>query len=76
METEAKPATWEYTDASGVTRRGHFLRHSDYGGTDVTYTFHRLGDDGFPLASPSGGRIVDCVAGARLKLARRIWGAA
>jgi hypothetical protein len=73
MESKASPTVWEYLDATDTIRRGHFLRHSDYGGTDVTYTFHRLDENGEPLASASGGRIVDCVAGARLKLAKRIW---
>ena len=65
-------AIWEYTDRTGVIRRGHFVRHSDFGGTDVTYTFHRHDENGKPITTATG-RIVDLVSGQRLKLARRIW---
>jgi hypothetical protein len=64
---------WEYETDTGSTARGVFLRYSDRGGTDVTYWFHRLADDGAtPITHDNGGATVDLVAGARLKAARRI----
>lgn len=63
---------WEYRDSADVVRLGAFLDFRDYGGTDVSYKFHRLGADGLPVIYENGGKLVDIVAGARLKLARRI----
>ena len=64
---------WEYTTATGATARGIFLRYSDRGGTDVTYWFHRLADDGVtPITYDNGGTLIDGVSGARLKAARRV----
>ena len=63
---------WEYESATGVLSRGVMLGFSDFGGTDVTYKFHRLGDDGHPVVYDNGGRLVDMVSGARLKAAKRL----
>lgn len=30
---------WRYNDARGVPHLGHFVRSSDFGGTDVRYQF-------------------------------------
>lgn len=61
---------WEYEDATGVTRRGVFHNFTDYGGTDVSYHFHRLDDDGNIIKFENGGRRLDIVTGERLKQAR------
>ena len=62
---------WEYEIAGGVKARGIFMRFSDRGGTDVTYWFHRLGEDGVtPIVGSNGGSTIDSVSGARLKEAR------
>lgn len=63
---------WEYQDATGTTRKGVSYGFSDHGGTDVTYRFHRLSDDGKPIRFENGGKLIDCVSGARLKSARRV----
>ena len=55
-------ALWEYQDARGATKRGHFAGFSDRGGTDQTYMFRGC-DDGQ----------LDLVSGSRLKAAKRIW---
>jgi hypothetical protein len=55
------PVRWKYQDSKGIDREGVFQSSHDFGGTDVTYIFKR--DDG----------AIDCVSGARLKKASRIW---
>lgn len=72
MQINGKPV-WEYDDATGVRRRGLMVGYSDFGGTDVTYRFHRLDDANAPVTYPNGGILLDLVSGARLKEARRIW---
>ena len=62
---------WEY-EVSDVTYRGAMLGFSDHGGTDVSYRFHRLGDDGRPITFDNGGIRMDVLSGAPLKAARRI----
>jgi len=63
---------WAYPDRADVTRYGVFARFSDFGGTDVSYYFHRLGDDGRVIEYENGGRCLDVVSGARLKTAKRV----
>lgn len=63
---------WEYQDATGVTRKGVVIGHSDFGGTDVSMKFHRLDDAGKPIRYPNGGRAVDVVNGPALKCAKHI----
>lgn len=63
---------WEYKDAVGVTRRGIFLGYSDFGGTDVSYRFHRLDENEQPIRYDNGGIHLDVVSGSRLKEAKRI----
>jgi hypothetical protein len=63
---------WQYKDATGVERKGAMLRYSDFGGTDVTYWFHRLNENGVPIVHENGGITMDGVSGARLKEAKRI----
>jgi len=63
---------WQYKDATSVIRKGAMLKFSDRGGTDVTYWFHRLGEDGKPIVHDNGGITLDLVSGPRLKAATRI----
>lgn len=63
---------WEYMASNNTTQRGLFVKFSDLGGTDITYYFHRLGDDGLVIKYQRDGRHLDCVNGARLKLAHRV----
>lgn len=63
---------WTYQDAMGVQRFGAMVGFSDFGGTDVPYRFHRLGDDGHVIEYPNGGHMLDVVSGGRLKAARRV----
>ncbi len=63
---------WEYEVAGGCTVQGAMQGFSDFGGTDVSYRFHRLGDDGRPITYDNGGKLLDVVSGYRLKAARRI----
>ena len=63
---------WQYEDATGVTRKGAMIKFSDFGGTDVTYWFHRLDEEGKPIVHDNGGITLDLVSGARLKAATRI----
>lgn len=63
---------WTYQDAMGVQRFGAMIGFSDFGGTDVPYRFHRLGNDGRVIEFPNGGRMLDVVSGARLQAARRV----
>lgn len=63
---------WEYQDARGVACRGVMRGHTDFGGTDVAYRFHRLDDTGRPITYDNGGIALDLVSGARLKAAKRI----
>lgn len=63
---------WRYLDATSVWRYGIMLGFTDFGGTDVTYKFHRLGDDGLPIVFDNGGRLVDFASGERLKQANRV----
>ncbi len=65
---------WQYQDATGCTRKGAMRGFSDHGGTDVSYRFHRLGDDGTPIRYDNGGICLDVVSGKRLKSATRISG--
>lgn len=62
---------WEY-EVHGVTYRGAMLGFSDHGGTDVSYRFHRLDNDGRPITYSNGGILLDILSGAPLKAARRI----
>lgn len=63
---------WTYQDAMGVQRFGAMAGFSDFGGTDVTYRFHRLDDSGRVIEYDNGGRCLDCVSGSRLKAAKRV----
>jgi hypothetical protein len=63
---------WEYEITGGATVRGAMLGFSDRGGTDVSYRFHRLDDDGRPICFDNGGIRMDVLSGAPLKAARRI----
>lgn len=63
---------WTYQDAMGVQRFGAMTGFSDFGGTDVPYRFHRLGNDGRVIEYPNGGHMLDVVSGSRLKAARRV----
>ncbi len=63
---------WRYLDATSVWRYGIMLGFTDYGGTDVTYKFHRIGDDGMPIVFDNGGRLVDFASGERLKQSNRV----
>lgn len=63
---------WEYQDATGKTRRGVMRGFSEFGGTDVTYRFHRLDDDWRPIRHANGGACMDLVSGFRLKAAKKI----
>lgn len=63
---------WTYADATGVQREGAMVHVTDRGGTDITYWFHRMGEDGKPIAFPNGGIQLDLVSGSALKAARRI----
>lgn len=65
---------WEYQDAIGIPRRGVFLDYKEYSGTDVSYRFHRLDDQGKPIVYLNGGRQCDIVSGAKLKAAQRVAG--
>jgi hypothetical protein len=59
LTSHANPC-WQFADARGVTRRGHFAHFTDFGGTDVTYYFRDCADGSLHL-----------VSGSRLKAARR-----
>ncbi len=72
MMVNGKPV-WEYKDATGVKHRGVMMGFSDFGGTDVTYRFHRLDENNTPIVFENGGISLDLVSGARLKEARRLW---
>lgn len=63
---------WSYIDATGATRLGAMRGYSDFGGSDITYRFHRLGGDGLPITHDNGGICLDLVSGFRLKAAKRI----
>lgn len=63
---------WQYEDATGIVRKGAMIKFSDFGGTDVTYWFHRLDQEGKPIVHDNGGITLDLVSGARLKAATRI----
>ncbi len=63
---------WRYADATGVQRDGAMVHVTDRGGTDITYWFHRIGEDGRPIVSDNGGICLDLVSGAALKAAQRI----
>lgn len=63
---------WQYQDATGVNRKGVMRGYVDRGGTDVTYRFHRLSDDGKPIRYDNGGTLMDLVSGPALKAASRI----
>ena len=60
---------WAYDDGAGVRRRGLVLSIIDRGGSDVTWQFHRLGDDGTPIIR-NGVKIVDFVGGPSMKTAK------
>jgi hypothetical protein len=63
---------WCYQASRGTVEYGVFTGFSDFGGTDITYRFHRLGNDGLPITYPNGGIALDCVSGSSLKAAKRI----
>lgn len=63
---------WKYVDAIGVERIGVAYGFSDFGGTDVSQRFWRIGEDGLPIQYENGGRNIDIVSGPKLKLANRI----
>lgn len=63
---------WEYETATGVTVRGAMAGHSDFGGADISYRFHRLDDSGRVIETQNGGHLLDIVSGSRLKAANRI----
>ena len=74
MMIEGKPV-WAYEDATGTPRRGLMTGFNDFGGTDISYRFHRLGDDDKPIRFEEGGIMLDVVSGERLKRAQRVWDA-
>jgi len=61
---------WEYDDATGTMRRGVSAGQSDYGGTDVTYRFHRLDDDGRRIEYANGGFMLDFINGPKARWAK------
>jgi hypothetical protein len=63
---------WCYTASNGCTYYGIFKSFYDRGGTDVSYHFHRLGDDGLPIVFDNGGIRLDIVSGSSLKNAKRV----
>lgn len=63
---------WEYQDCTGKTCRGAMRGFSDFGGSDVTYRFHRLDAAGRPIRHANGGICLDLVSGFRLKAAKKI----
>ena len=63
---------WAYECALGLSREGAMVHFTGRGGTDVTYWFHRRGEDGRPIVYENGGIALDLVSGAALKAARRI----
>lgn len=63
---------WKYRDYMNVERHGIMQGFSDFGGTDVSYRFHQLGEDGLPITFPNGGIRLDIVSGQRLKEAQRV----
>ena len=63
---------WAYTSSAGTAEYGLFMGFSDFGGTDVTYRFHRLGPDGLPITFSNGGIRMDSVSGSSLKKANRV----
>lgn len=65
---------WQYRDATGITRKGVMCGYSDRGGSDISYRFHRLSDDGTPIRYLNGGIQCDIVSGPALKAAQRIGG--
>ena len=52
---------WEYVDATGVTRRGYYVKAVEFTGSDICYHFKR---------EDSGA--LDIVSGPRLKQMRRL----
>ena len=65
-------SVWKYKDNLSVDCYGIFLKHADFGGTDITYFFHRLGKDGLPIVFDNGGKKMDLVSDTRLKQAEHI----
>ena len=63
---------WSYMASDGAAYYGVMVGFSDFGGTDVTYRFHRFGDDGLPITFSNGGIRLDCVGGYNLKNAQRV----
>jgi hypothetical protein len=63
---------WAYPASNGCVYHGIFTGFSDFGGTDVSYRFHRLGDNGLPITFDNGGIRLDIVSGSSLKRANRI----
>jgi hypothetical protein len=57
----ARRPAWRYTDSRGIERTGAVISVSDFGGTDVPYTFKDT--DG----------VVSVVSGSLLKKAVRLW---
>jgi hypothetical protein len=44
---------WKYEDARGVAHVGHYVRHTDHGGTDITYFFEDCASGELTLVSGS-----------------------
>ena len=63
---------WEYPLPTGDTARGIAAGFSDFGGTDVSHRFHRLGPDGRRIEYENGGHRLDIVNGPPAKLMKRI----
>jgi hypothetical protein len=63
---------WVYPTSQGTVEYGVMLGFSDFGGTDITYRFHRLGKDGLPITFDNGGIRLDCVSGSSLKRSQRV----
>lgn len=63
---------WSYQSATGEECLGVIAGFNDFGGSDVTYRFQRLGPDGRRIEYEGGGVYLDCLSGARLKAARRV----
>lgn len=63
---------WEYETPTGEVVRGIPAGTSDFGGTDVSQRFHRIGPDGRRVEYANGGVCLDIVSGSKLRAARRI----
>jgi hypothetical protein len=77
LETAQMNQVWIYPASNGCVYHGIFLGFSDFGGTDISYRFHRLDDQGLPIAFTSAdgkhqGIRLDIVSGSSLKRAQRV----